>query len=144
MQDEVPKTLATLAGTSGQRRERSNIVGMIVPKYDNRYFGAIAEQFEAMARQHGLCPVITCTQRVPRLKVEAARELLSCQVDCLIATGATDPDRISDMCAAAGVRTLNLDLPGSKAPSVTFDNHDGARHLTDPILDRCRDDRSRT
>ncbi len=34
------------------RRERSYIVGMIVPKYDNRYFGEIAEQFEAMARQN--------------------------------------------------------------------------------------------
>ena len=27
------------------RRVRSNIIGMIIPKYDNRYFGAIAEQF---------------------------------------------------------------------------------------------------
>ncbi len=27
------------------RRERSNIIGMIVPKYDNRYFGAMAERF---------------------------------------------------------------------------------------------------
>lgn len=122
------------------RRERSNIIGMIVPKYDNRYFGAIAEQFEAMAREHGLFPVITCTQRDPELEVEAARELLSYQVDCLIATGATDPDRISDLCAAAGVRTLNLDLPGSKAASVTSDNYDGARRLSHLILDRCRDD----
>ncbi len=118
------------------RRVRSNIIGMIMPKYDNRYFGAIAEQFEALARARGLFPVITCTQRDPELEVEAAKELLSYQVDCLICTGATDPDRISTLCEAAGVRTMNLDLPGSKAVSVISDNYSGARDLTRLILDR--------
>ncbi|MFU8825152.1 substrate-binding domain-containing protein [Yoonia sp.] len=118
------------------RRVRSNIIGMIIPKYDNRYFGAIAEQFEIMARTKGLFPVITCTQRDPELEVAAAKELLSYQVDSLICTGATDPDRISALCAAAGVRTLNLDLPGSQAVSVISDNYGGAHQLTHLILNR--------
>ncbi|MGR3761972.1 LacI family DNA-binding transcriptional regulator [Roseobacteraceae bacterium NS-SX3] len=118
------------------RRVRSNIIGMIMPKYDNRYFGAIAEQFEALARARGLFPVITCTQREPELEFEAARELVSYQVDCLISTGATDPDRITEYCAAAGVRSINLDLPGSKAPSVVSDNYAGARDLTRLLLER--------
>lgn len=122
------------------RRERSNIIGMIVPKYDNRYFGAIAEHFEAEARKLGLFPVITCTQRDPDLELEAAKELVSYRVDCLISTGATDPDRISALCAAAGVRTINLDLPGTRAPSVISDNYTGALHLTRHILDRCERD----
>ena len=117
------------------RREKSNIIGMLIPKYDNRYFGAIAEQFETMARARGLFPVITCTQRDPDLEIAAAKELLSYQVDCLIATGATDPDRISALCSAAGVRTINLDLPGTKAPSVISDNFAGARDLANLILD---------
>ncbi|KFI29980.1 LacI family transcriptional regulator [Haematobacter massiliensis] len=121
---------------SALRSARSGIVGMIVPKYDNRYFGAIAEQFEAGARQRGLFPVITCTQRDPELELEAARELLSYQVDCLVATGATDPDRIAELCAASGVRTVNLDLPGLAAPSVVSDNFGGARDLTHLILRR--------
>ncbi|TWG96695.1 LacI family transcriptional regulator [Mesorhizobium sp. J18] len=118
------------------RRERSNIVGMIMPKYDNRYFGAIAEQFEARTRRRGLFPVITCTQREPELELEAARALVSYQVDWLIATGATDPDRISAFCASAGVPTFNLDLPGSLAPSVVSDNFAGARDLTRLIISR--------
>ena len=122
------------------RRVRSNIVGMIMPKYDNRYFGAIAEQFEALARDRGMFPVITCTQRDPALEVEAAKELLSYQVDCLISTGATDPDRISALCAAAGVRTINLDLPGRAAPSVISDNYGGARLLAAHILEACARD----
>ncbi|MDT1062506.1 LacI family DNA-binding transcriptional regulator [Paracoccus sp. CPCC 101403] len=122
------------------RRERSRIVGMIIPKYDNRYFGAIAEQFEAMARERGLFPVITCTQRDPALEVEAARELMSYQAECLIATGATDPDRIAEICAPAGIRTINLDLPGTGGPSVVSDNFGGARDLARLILDRVRRD----
>ncbi|RNF33810.1 LacI family DNA-binding transcriptional regulator [Paracoccus methylarcula] len=122
------------------RRERSRIIGMIVPKYDNRYFGAIAEQFEIMARARGLFPVITCTQRDPDLEFEAARELISYQAECLIVTGATDPDRIGEFCAAAGVRAINLDLPGSNAPSIVSDNFTGARDLTALILSRMERD----
>jgi LacI family fructose operon transcriptional repressor len=122
------------------RRERSNIVGMIVPKYDNRYFGEIAEQFEAMARERGFFPVVTCTQRNPDLEFEAAKELISYQAECLISTGATDPDRISAFCGASGVQSINLDLPGKGAPSVISDNYSAARDLTNLILDRCEKD----
>src|SRR5690606_6497854 len=119
------------------RRESSKIIGMIVPKYDNRYFGSIVEQFETLARERGLFPIITCTRRDPALEVEAARTMLSYQVDCLIATGATDPDHLVDLCAAAGVRTINLDLPGSRAPSVISDNYGGALELTRRVLANC-------
>lgn len=121
------------------RREKSHIIGMLVPKYDNRYFGSIVERFEDMARERGLFPIITCTRRDPELEIEAARTMLSYQVECLIATGATDPDRITEMCTAAGVRSLNLDLPGALAPSVISDNFSGARELTTRILVNCRE-----
>ena len=119
------------------RSARSNIVGMIIPKYDNRYFGAIAEAFETRAREAGLFPVITCAQRDSDLEETAARELVSYRVDAIIATGATDPDRITRICRAAGVRSLNLDLPGGAAPSVVSDNRRGARDLADILLDHC-------
>ncbi len=122
------------------RRERSRIIGMIVPKYDNRYFGSIAEGFEARARKAGLFPIVTCTQRDPALEIDAAKTLLSYQVDCLIACGATDPDRISELCAQAGVRSINLDLPGKLAPSIISDNYLGAHDLTVRVLTRCREE----
>ncbi len=112
------------------RRDKSKIIGMIVPKYDNRYFGSIVETFEIMARERGLFPIITCTLRDPDLEVEAARTMLSYQVEWLISTGATDPDRITDICHAAGAHSLNLDLPGTKATSIISDNFAGARELT--------------
>jgi LacI family transcriptional regulator, fructose operon transcriptional repressor len=119
------------------RREQSHLIGMIVPKYDNRYFGSIAELFEEMARAEGLFPIVTCTRRDPELEVEAARAMISHQVGWLISTGATDPDRITELCNVAGVRSLNLDLPGSLAPSVISDNFSGARELTLRILEKC-------
>lgn len=122
------------------RRSSSNVIGMIVPKYDNRYFAAIAEQFEAMARARGLFPVITCTRREPELELEAAKELVAFRAQTLIATGATDPERITALCRAAGVRSINLDLPGKSAPSVISDNYAGARTLTDLLLKRCREE----
>jgi DNA-binding LacI/PurR family transcriptional regulator len=122
------------------RRSSSNVIGMIVPKYDNRYFAAIAERFEAMARARGLFPVVTCTQREPELEVEAAKEIISFRAQTLIATGASDPARITALCSAAGVRTINLDLPGEAAPSVISDNYEGARALAEVILDRCKGD----
>ena len=117
------------------RTDRSHVLGMIVPKYDNRYFGAIVEQFEEKARARGLFPVLTCTQRDPRLEFEAARELLSYQAECLVVTGATDPHRIAGLCRAAGVRVVNLDLPGSQAPSIISDNFGGALDLAGLVLD---------
>lgn len=114
---------------SSLRRDRSHIIGMIVPKYDNRYFGAVAERFEELARARGLFPVITCTQRDPELEFEATREMVAYQTECIVACGATDPDRISRYCATAGVQSINLDLPGTVAPSVLSDNFGGARDL---------------
>ncbi|MBF9030594.1 LacI family DNA-binding transcriptional regulator [Rhodobacterales bacterium HKCCE3408] len=121
------------------RRSRSNIVGMVIPKYDDRYFGMIAERFEQLARDRGLFPVITCTQRDGDLEARAARELVSYQVDTIIATGATDPDRITEICRAAGVVSINLDLPGSAAPTVISDNRGGAKELTALLLRTCNE-----
>ncbi|KFK97678.1 MULTISPECIES: LacI family DNA-binding transcriptional regulator [unclassified Serratia (in: enterobacteria)] len=116
------------------RRRKSTMIGMIVPKYDNRYFGSIVERFESMARERGLFPVITCTNRDPELEIEAARTMLSYQVNGIVSTGATAPDHISQICSAAGVPTFNLDLPGTLAPSVITDNYAGAKELALRIL----------
>ncbi|MEJ8559818.1 LacI family DNA-binding transcriptional regulator [Yoonia sp. GPGPB17] len=122
-------------------REKSGIIGMIVPMYDNRYFSSIAQDFEVRARDAGYFPIVTCTRRDPDLEVAAARAMLGYQVERLICTGATDPDRIYDLCAAAGVPTLNLDLPGTKASSVISDNYRGALELTERLLTASTSDR---
>lgn len=120
---------------SSLRKERSGIIGMIVPMYDNRYFGLMAQTFESYARERGYFPVITCSFRDPDLEAEAARSLLAYRVECIVCMGATDPDRITDLCSGAGIPTINLDLPGEKAPSVISDNYSGARDLSKCLLE---------
>lgn len=119
---------------SALRRDRSHLIGMIVPKYDNHYFGSIVEKFEMMARDIGLFPIITCTRRDPALEIDAAKAMISHQVDCLISTGASNPDRITELCQISGVRSFNLDLPGTLAPSIISDNYGGALSLSRRIL----------
>ena len=52
----------------------------------------------------------------------------------LFIVGATDPDALSDICAAVNLKHVNVDLPGTKAPSVITNNYSGARQLTREIL----------
>ncbi|QGH64345.1 LacI family DNA-binding transcriptional regulator [Serratia proteamaculans] len=118
------------------RSKKSNVIGMLLPKYDNRYFGSIAERFEEMARERNMLPIITCTRRDPELELEAARAMLSWQVDWIVATGTTFPDKITELCQQAGVPVINLDLPGTLAPSIISDNYTGAKKLTENILDQ--------
>lgn len=119
----------------GLRRGRSDMVGLIVPMHDNRFFAAVAQSFEAEARARGWCPVVVSTLRDPHEEVRTAERLVSHAVDALVIAGATDPAALGALCRAAGVAHVYLDLPGPDAPSVVSDNHAGAMLLTDTMLD---------
>lgn len=114
----------------GLRRERSGMIGMILPMHDNRFFSAISQTFEAEARARGLFPIISSTLRDPALELEAVRQLLAHRVEAIFITGATEPDPLAELCARARVDCINLDLPGRQARSVISDNYQGAFDLT--------------
>lgn len=118
------------------RRDQSGIIGMLLPLYDNRYFSSIAQVFESEARKRGLFAIVSCTNRDPVQEQEAARRMLSYRVEKLICTGCTEPDSIARMCQTSGVPSYNLDLPGNLAPSIISANREGARQLTEVILQR--------
>lgn len=118
----------------GLRQSRSGLVGLMLPLYDNRFFSALAQGFEARVRARGLCPLVVSGCRDPELERSTVESLLAYSIDELFIAGATDPDSIHSACAHAGVRHLNLDLPGSLATSVTSDNYAGAFELTQAIL----------
>jgi LacI family transcriptional regulator, fructose operon transcriptional repressor len=120
----------------GLRRSRSGLIGMIIPMHDNRFFSAMSQKFEELARARGLHPMVVSTLRDPKLEVETVETLLSYQVEHLLVTGATDPDAVSKVCRHHGVPHVNVDLPGRKAPSVITDNHWGAQQLTSRLIER--------
>ncbi|MDO5653351.1 MAG: LacI family DNA-binding transcriptional regulator [Brachymonas sp.] len=119
---------------SGLRRSRSGLIGMIVPMHDNRFFSGMSQTFEQLARQRGLYPLVVSTLRDPSLELETARTLISYQIESLVIAGATDPDPISHLCRSHGVAHINVDLPGTLAPSVISDNRWGAQQLTGQLV----------
>jgi LacI family fructose operon transcriptional repressor len=119
----------------GLRRGRSDMVGLILPMHDNRFFAATAQSFEAEARARNLCPVVVSTLRNPEEEVRTVERLISYSVDSLVIAGTANPEAVGSLCRAAGVRHVYIDLPGPDAPSVVSDNLFGARLLTTTLLD---------
>lgn len=119
----------------GLRSGRSDMVGLIVPMHDNRFFAATAQSFEAEARDRGWCPIVVSTLRDPAEELRTAERLISHAIDALVIAGASNPAALGALCQAAGVPHVYLDLPGPDAPSVASDNHAGAVLLTNTLLD---------
>ena len=122
----------------GLRLQQSGLAGMIIPHYRNRFFAGLAESFEIEARSRGLCPIVVSTQREAETEFSTATTLVAHQVEFLFVAGVNDPLKINKLCADAGIRSINIDLPGDEAPSVVSDNRDAARKLTDVMLDKMR------
>jgi LacI family transcriptional regulator, fructose operon transcriptional repressor len=118
----------------GLRKSRSGLIGMIVPLHDNRFFSALSQHFEFEARKRDLCPVIVSTLRDPEEELRTVETLISYNVESIIITGATDPDALSRVCSNAGISHINVDLPGTLAPSVISDNYWGASELTKQLI----------
>ena len=122
----------------GLRLAQSGLAGMIIPQYQNRFFGEMAEVFEAEARRRGFCPIVVSTQRSADTEAEVVETLLAHQVESIFLAGAVNPTPLNAMIRRAGVRCVNVDLPGPAAPSVVTDNRSGARMLTDRLLEQHR------
>ncbi len=118
----------------GLRRARSGMVGMIVPVHDNHFFAEMSQCFEAQARARGLCPVIVSTLRDPDEERRTVETLIAYAIDSIVIAGATDPETVGELCRAADVPHVYVDLPGHDAPSVISDNYAGAARLTRRIL----------
>ncbi len=118
----------------GLRLAQSGLAGMIIPQYQNRFFGEMAEVFEAEARQRGLCPIVVSTQRDASTETEVVETLLAHQVESIFLAGAVNPTPLNEAIRRAGVRCVNVDLPGPGAPSVVTDNRGGAEMLAERLL----------
>lgn len=124
----------------GLRSSRSGLVGLLLPVHDNRYFSSMAQSFEAEVRSRGQCPIVVSACRDPGEERQIVETLISYSIDELFIAGATDPDGVHEICAKAGLRHVNIDLPGTKAPSVISDNFEGARMLTRAIIERAQEE----
>lgn len=124
----------------GLRSSRSGLVGLLLPVYDNRYFSSMAQSFEAQVRNRGQCPIVVSASRDPEEERQVVETLISYSIDELFIAGATDPDGVHEICERAGLKHVNIDLPGTLAPSIISDNYEGARMLTQAIIERAQED----
>src|SRR4029079_15941156 len=129
---------------SGLRKNRSGLIGMIIPMHDNGFFGGMSQAFERLARERHWYPIVVSTLRDPALEVETVNTLISYRIEYLVVPGATDPPSLSRLCASHGVAHVNVDLPGTRATSVISDNYWGAQQLTQALIERSKPLRSRS
>src|SRR5450432_369624 len=80
---------------SGLRKSKSGLIGMIIPLHDNRFFSAMAQVFEKLARERHWYPIVVSTLRDPALELETVQTLISYRIEYLLVVGATDPDSVS-------------------------------------------------
>jgi LacI family transcriptional regulator, fructose operon transcriptional repressor len=118
----------------GLRKSRSGLIGMIVPTHEDRFFASLGHHFELEARRRDLCPVIVSTLRDPVEEARTVETLIQFNVESIVITGATEPDALGHLCAQAGIRHINVDLPGRLATSVVSDNYWGAKQLTETLI----------
>lgn len=123
---------------SGLRKSRSGLIGMIIPTHEDHFFGSMSQVFDEMARTRHLQPIVVSTLRDAELEVATVATLISYQIEYLVVAGATAPDAVSEVCQHHGVKHVNVDLPGTLAPSVTSDNYWGAAQLTAILIARSR------
>ena len=128
----------------GLRSSQSGLVALLLPVHDSRYFSSMAQPFDARVRERGQCPIVISTCRDPKEEYQTVETLISYSVDTLLIAGATDPDSIHRLCKEAGLKHINIDLPGRSGPSVITDNYAGAVELTWSIINSFSDDDSIT
>ncbi len=143
---EIARQLEYKVNTKARalRLAKSGLAGMIVANYRNRFFAGLVEAFEAKSRLEGLCPLVASGQRDPKTELEVATAMIKQQVDIIFFAGVTEPGPLNAMCRAEGILCVNIDLPHFSAPSVVTDNRLGAQMLTQCILDRIGEGRSRS
>jgi LacI family fructose operon transcriptional repressor len=122
----------------GLRLSRSGLAGMILPHYRNRFFADLAETFETGVRKRNLCPIVVSTQRDAEVESKVVRTLLAQRVEFLFIAGVADPSVLNRMCDEASIPCVNVDLPGSGAPSVVSDNRAGAFLVTQKLIEKVR------
>lgn len=116
------------------RLSRSSLSGLIIPHHRNRFFAGLAEHFEHESHRRGLIPIIGSTQRVPEIEDKVGASMIAQEVEFLVLAGIKNPSKINAMSRRAGVRCVNLDLPGKDTFSVVTDSMGGALELTRRLL----------
>ncbi|MCP2166822.1 LacI family DNA-binding transcriptional regulator [Goodfellowiella coeruleoviolacea] len=118
------------------RTQRSNLIGVLVPRLSDLVLATIYEGIEEAASQHGLSTFVTNTRDEPDKQRDRTEMMLARRVDGLIFGDAHADAVLLDELAAQGVRFVLVSRWAGSHPSVTCDDYQGGRLAAEHLLDR--------
>ncbi len=120
------------------RNRTTNIVGLMVPTLNNRFFSEMAECFERLARRDQKIALITVTNYDRQEELDTVNYFLSQNVECVFTANPTALEDVSTLCSRAGTRQILLDAQQSEKHTISTDNVDASLVLTRMLLDSLR------
>lgn len=117
------------------RSGHSNILGLMVPTLHNRFFGELAETFEALARASGKLALIHVTRYDPAEEAAAIRFFLSQNAECVFVANPMAADEIATLFEGSHTRQVYIDATVEGQTTVSTDNFAAARELTRAIIE---------
>jgi DNA-binding LacI/PurR family transcriptional regulator len=116
------------------RSRTTNLLGLMVPTLNNRFFSEMAETFERLARNDKKLALISVTNYDRHEEIEALKYYLSQDVRCVFNANPTGLRELSDLCRRSGTQQIVLDAPKSDRATISTDNFDAALALTRLLL----------
>jgi LacI family transcriptional regulator len=114
------------------RRTNSRFVGVVLPDFENPFFGALLSALERSAEASGYRLTAATSREDPAIEAREIEELLVAGLLIAPTLGS-----IPDAFAGAGVPMVIVDrVPGSSgADEVSADNETAARHVTERLIE---------
>jgi DNA-binding LacI/PurR family transcriptional regulator len=116
------------------RSRTTDILGLMVPTLNNRFFSEMAETFESLARSNQKFALITVTHYDRKEEIDTINYFMSQKVECVFTANPTAFDEVSELCARAGTKQILLDSEPSANQTVTTDNLDAGLVLSRMLL----------
>lgn len=116
------------------RSRSTNILGLMVPTLNNRFFSEMAETFERLARRDQKLALVTVTNYERQEEIDTLNYFLSQNVECVFTANPMALEDVTEMCRQAGTRQILLDAQESNKHTVATDNFDASLVLTRMLL----------
>jgi LacI family transcriptional regulator len=117
------------------RTQRSNLIGVLVPRLSDLVLATIYEGIEEAAAEHGLSAFVTNTRDEPETQRKRTKMVLDRRVDGLIFGDAHADGRFLDEIATAGTPFVLVNRRAGDHPAITCDDYLGGRLVAEHLLE---------